>query len=145
MLLFGVVNPPVHVFGPAGHAENFLAAIAGLHPDRAAFAGPMHQPMRHAAQGHQRAGLKRCRLRQPAETRGDPAAVKLREILGLRERAARRHGQDRFAVGRMNAQRIAPRAAVPPQPDREELRAVLDQKFRGFGRPPIEERASCHV
>ena len=60
-------------------------------------------------------------------------------------RAARRHGEDRFAVARMNAQGVAPRAAVPAQPDRIDLRAVLDQRVERFGGPPIEERASGHV
>ena len=31
------------------------------------------------------------------------------------------------------------------QPDREELRAMLDDKSRGFVRPPIEEGASGHI
>jgi hypothetical protein len=71
--------------------------------------------------------------------------VKLRKVLGFRERTARRHGQDGFAIGRMNAQGVTPRAAVPAQPDRKDLRAVLDQKSRGFGGPPIKEGASSHV
>jgi hypothetical protein len=45
----------------------------------------------------------------------------------------------------MNAQGVTPRAAMPAQPDRVDLGAVFDQKSRGFGRPPIEERASSHV
>ena len=98
-----------------------------------------------AAQRHHGARMKRRRLRQTAEARGDPAAVTLREILGVGQGAARRHGQDRFAVAWMNAQRVAARAAVPAQPNRVDLRAVLDQKSRGFGRPPIKEGASSHV
>jgi hypothetical protein len=89
--------------------------------------------------------MKRRGLRQPAEARGDPAAVTLREILGVGDGAARRHGQDGFAVAWMNAQGVAPRAAVPAQPDRVDLRAMLDQKARRFGRPPIKEGASGHI
>src|SRR5262249_42887197 len=53
--------------------------------------------------------------------------------------------QDGFAVGRMNAQRITARASVPSEPDRKDLRAMLDQKSRGFGGAPIQERAGSHV
>jgi hypothetical protein len=63
----------------------------------------MHDPVRHTAQRHHRAGVERCGLRQTTETGGDPATMKLCKVLGFRERTARRHGQDGFAVGRMNA------------------------------------------
>ena len=53
----------------------------------------------------------------------------LREILRLGDGSARRHRQDRFAIARMNAQRVPPRAAMPAQPDRVDLRAVLDQEI----------------
>src|SRR5262249_17775158 len=69
------------------------------------------------------------------------AAVKLREILRLGKRTVRRHGEDGFAVGRMDAERVAARASMSPQPDRKDLRAMLDQKSRGFGGAPIPERA----
>src|SRR4051794_4194097 len=105
----------------------------------------MHDAMRNAAQRHHCAGMKRCRLRQTAKTRGDPAAMQLRKVPGFGERAARRHRQDRLAIGRVNAQGVAPRAAVPAQPDRKDLRAVLDQKSRGFGGPPIKEGARSHI
>src|SRR3546814_19721520 len=61
-------------------------------------------------------------------TRGDPCAMALRKISGIRERAARRHGQDRFAVARMDSQRVAPRSAMPPLAYRIDLRAVLDRE-----------------
>src|SRR5262249_44558824 len=62
-----------------------------------------------------------------------------------RDGAARRHGQDRGAVGRMDTQGVAARAPVPAELDREELRAVPDHDSRGFGGPPVEGRASSHV
>jgi hypothetical protein len=34
---------------------------------------------------------------------------------------------------------------VPAQSNRIDLRAVFDEKSRGFGRPPIKERASGHI
>ena len=105
----------------------------------------MHDPVRHTAQRYDSAGLKGCGLRQTAKAGGDPAAVKLSKVLGFHQSAARRHGQDRFAIGWMNAQRVSARAAMPAQPDRKDLRAVLDQKSRGFGGPPIKEGASSHV
>jgi hypothetical protein len=139
------VDAPVHVVGAAGHAQDLLAAVAGFGPHRAALACAMHDPMRHTAQRYDSAGLKGCGLRQTAKTGGDPATVKLRKVLGFHERAPRRHGQDGLAIGWMNAQGVTPRAAVPPQPDRKDLRSVLDQKRRGFGGPPIKEGASSHV
>jgi hypothetical protein len=45
----------------------------------------------------------------------------------------------------MNAQGIAPGTPVPAQPNRIDLRTVLDQKSRRFVRPPIKEGASGHV
>ena len=65
---------------------------------------------------------------ESAEARGDPGAMALREIFCLCQRAARRHGQDRFAVAWMNAQRVAPRAAVPAQAYRIDLRPCLTEK-----------------
>ena len=115
------MNPAFDMFGPSGDAENPLAAVAHFRPHRAADAGAMHDPVRNAAQRHHGARKKGCRLRQTAEARGDPAAVTLREILGVGDGAAGRHGQDRFAVARMNAQGVAPRAPMPAQPDRIDL------------------------
>jgi hypothetical protein len=139
------VHPTVDIVDVAGDAEDFLAAIARFHPHRAALAGPMHNPVRDATQRHHGAGLEGCGLRQAAETGCDPAAVELRELLGLPERAPRRHGQDGLAIGGMNAQGVTPRPPVPAQADREELRAMSDQKSRGFGGPPIKEGASSHI
>ena len=140
-----IVHPPLDMLGAAGDAENALTAVARFRPHRAAHAGTMHDPVRNAAQRDNGARLKRCGLRQPAETRGDPGAMALRKILGVGERAARRHGQDRFAVAGMNAQGIAPRAPMPAQPDRIDLRAVLDQESGRLGGPPVKESASGHV
>src|SRR5205814_843978 len=81
----------------------------------------------------------------PAEAAGDPAARNVGKFFGFRDGAAGRHGQDGLAVRRMDAQGVAARAAMPAQLDREELRAVPDLESRGFGRPPIQERARSHV
>jgi hypothetical protein len=67
------------------------------------------------------------------------------ELTRLSDGAARRHGQDRLAVGRVDAQGVAARAPVPAELDGEELRAVPDHESRGFGGPPVEKRASSHV
>jgi len=107
--------------------------------------GTVNDSVRDPTQRNYRAGKKRCRLRQPAETRGDPAAVTLRKVLGIGNRTARRDGQDRFAVTRMDSQGIAARAPVPAKPDRIDLRAMFDQKPRRLVGPPIKERASGHV
>jgi hypothetical protein len=45
----------------------------------------------------------------------------------------------------MDAQGVAPRATMPAQPNRIDLRAVFDQKSRRLVRPPIKEGASGHV
>jgi hypothetical protein len=69
----------------------------------------------------------------------------LRKVLGIGNRAARRHGQDRFTITRMNPKRVSSRAAMPTQANGEDLRAVLDGKSRRFGWPPIKKRAKGHV
>ena len=45
-----IVDAPVHMLDAAGHAQDLLAAVAGFGPYRAALAGAMHDPVRHAAQ-----------------------------------------------------------------------------------------------
>src|SRR5262245_37835157 len=105
----------------------------------------MHDPVRYPSQRQYRAGLERRGLGQTPEACGNPATVELRELARLRDQAARRHRQDRFAVCRMDAKRVSARSSMPPQPDRKDLRAMLDQKSRGFGGAPIEERASGHI
>src|SRR5205085_9988600 len=54
-------------------------------------------------------------------------------------------GARRRARGRLKAQGMPPPPPMTAQPDREELRAMLDDKSRGFVRPPIEEGASGHI
>mgnify|MGYP000982550929 CR=1 FL=1 len=122
---------------------NMFARLINI--SAAALAGAMHDPVRHAAQRNHRAGLEGRRLRQPAETRGNPAAMHGGKFPRLRDGAARRHGEDRGPIGRMDAERVTSRAPVPPELDREELRAVPDHDGRGFGGPPVEERASSHI
>src|SRR5467141_3783235 len=140
-----IVDTPVDMLSGAGHAENPLAAFAHFRPYRAAQTGPMHDPMRNAAQRQDGTRMKWRSLWQSTEARGDPAAMTLREVLRVGDRATRRHGQDRFTIAWMNAQGVAARAPVPAQPNRIDLRAVLDQKSRRFVRPPIKEGASGHV
>jgi len=105
----------------------------------------VYDAVRNAAQRQYGARLKGRRLGQTSQTRGDPAAMKLRKIPRLRNCTARRHGQDRFAIRRMDAERVTARAPVPAKSYREKLGAVPDDKSRRFVRPPIEERASSHV
>ena len=105
----------------------------------------MHDLVVDAAQRQHGAMLERRRLRQPAKARGDPATVTLRKLLGIDDGAARRHGQNRFAVTRMNAQGVAPRASMPSQSHRENLRAMLDENRMRFGGTPIEKCANGHV
>src|SRR5579864_2163907 len=133
------------MFQTAGNANDALAAVANLGPDRAALAGTMHDPMRDAAQRYHCARKKGRSLRQTTETRSDPAAMTLREVLGLRNGAAWRDGQDRFAIARMDSQGVAARAPVSAKPDRVDLRAVLDEKARRFVGPPVKKRASGHI
>ena len=87
-------------------------SVAGLGPDRAAHARPVHDAMLDAAQRHDRAVGERRGLRQAAQPRRDPAAVLLRELLGLAHAAARRHGEDDLAGRGVDAQRVAARLAV---------------------------------
>ena len=140
-----IVHAPLDMRRLARHAKDPLTAFARFRPHRAARAGAMHDPVRDAAQRQHGARKKWCRLWQTTETRGDPATVTLREILGVGDGAARRHGQDRFTVAWMNAQRVAARAPMPAQPHRVDLRAMFHQKARRFVRPPIKKGASGHV
>src|ERR1700730_2632282 len=133
------------MFAAACDAEDPLAASAVFGPNRAALAGTMHDFMRDAAQWNHGPRKKRRCFWHLAEARGNPAAVTQREVLGVRDGAAWRHGEDRFAVAWMNAQGVATRATMAAQPNRIDLRAVLDQKTRRFVRPPIEEGANGHV
>ena len=136
-----VVHAPVEMFAPAGDTENPLAAVTCFGPRRAALAGAMHDPVGDAAQRNDRAVVERGRLRQPSEARRDPAAVALRKVLGLRERSPWRHGQDRFAIARMDSQRIAASAAMAAQAHRIDLRTMLDEKPGGFSGTSIKKCA----
>jgi hypothetical protein len=108
-------------------------------------AGAIDDSMRESAQRKHGARQKRRGLRQTAKASGNPSAMTLREVLGVSNRAARRHGQDRFAVAWMNAKRVSACPPVSSQSNGVNLRAVFDQKARGFVRPPIKEGAFGHV
>src|ERR1700737_1416713 len=108
-----VMDPAVDMFGSAGDADDALAALSDLSPHHAPHARAMYDTMRNAAQRYYSARLKRRGLRQPTETRCDPGTMTLRKVLGVRQRAAGRHGQDCLPIARMNAQGIAARAPMP--------------------------------
>src|SRR5262249_56306721 len=106
MALEEVVDAAIDKLIAAGNAQHLVAALARLRPHRAALARAVHDPVRHAAERDHCARLERCGLRQTAETGRDPAAMQLRELARFRKRAARRHGEDRFTVRRMNTARV---------------------------------------
>ena len=87
---------------PATHKQR-LAVRRPSRPNRAAHAAAVGDAMRHAAQRHLDAFGERRRFRQPPEPRRDPAAVLLRELARLLQRAARRNGQHDFARRRLDA------------------------------------------
>src|SRR5579872_334316 len=98
-----IMNAPLGMFDAARYAEDALAAVANLGPDRAALTRAVHDSMGSAAERHHCSRKKGCSLGQSAETSSDPAAVTLRKVLGIGDRAARRDGEDRLAVARMNS------------------------------------------
>src|SRR3954454_21138737 len=140
-----VADATVRMLDAAGDAENALPAVAHFRPHRTARAGTMNDPMRDAAKRYHCARLERRGLRQTTETCRDPCAVALREVFCFGERAARRHGEDGFAITRMNSERVTARAAMPAQSNRKILRSMGDQEGLRLVRPPIEECASGHV
>src|SRR4051812_34797858 len=140
-----VADATVRMLDAAGDAENALPAVAHFRPHRTARAGAMNDAMGRAAKWYHCARLERRGLRQTAETCRDPRAVALREVFCFGERAARRHGEDGFAIARMNSERVTARAAMPAQPNRKILRSMGDQEGLRLVGPTIEERASGHV
>src|SRR3569623_1398792 len=140
-----IEHAALDMFDTAGHAQNLLTAVTRLGPDRAALARPMHNLVRDMTQRQRRTDRKRRRLRQAAEARGAPGAMTLRKILRIGQIAARRHGQDGFAAARMDAQRVAPRAAMPAQLNRINRGADFDGKRARFGGAAIKEGAKSHV
>jgi len=62
-------------------------------------------------------GWNGAAFRQAAETRGDPAAVALREILGVGDRAPAAAWSGSLRGAWMNTHVVAPRAAMPAQPN----------------------------
>lgn len=130
-----VADAAVDMFEPTGDAEDAFTAISHLGPHRAARAGAMNDAMRRAAERYHRARLERRGLRQATETRGDPRTVTLREVLRFGERAPRRHGEDGFAVARMNSERVAARTAMPTQSDGKNCDPwVMTRVFGSWGR-----------
>ena len=97
-------------------------------------------------------------LRQPPEPRRDPAAVLLRELARLLQRAARRNGEHHFARRRLDAQRIAARLPVPAhaheidravEDDLDRLRltwpAIKQRTLRHGGRPQNQPGADSAI
>jgi hypothetical protein len=105
----------------------------------------MNDAIGNAAERYHCARLERRGLRQTPETCRDPSTVTLREVFCFGERAARRHGEDGFAIARMNSERVAARASVPTQPNRKKLRSMGDDEGLWLVGPPIKECASGHV
>ena len=110
----------------AGNAEHLVAALARLRPHRAALAGAVHDPVRHAAQRDHCARLKRRRLRQAAET-----GVSCR-LLSYQKRR-RRQGDERG---------LCPtRIEAKLEPIELDLAAVFDFE-RGLGRADLLKLAN---
>ena len=139
-----IADAAVDVRRLAGDAEQRLAVRAGLRPHRAAHARPVHDAMLDAAQRQHRAVGERRRLRQAAQPRRDPAAVLLRELLGLADAAARRHGEDDLAGRGVDAQRIAAGLAVAADAHRIDRLVEDDLDRLRFARTAIEQGAQRH-
>src|SRR4029453_4518125 len=100
--------------------------------------------MRLTAQRHVHAMRERRYLRQPLEPRGDPAAVLLREFFCFLDAAARRHGEDHFACGSIDAQRVASRLAMTAQAHEIDRLVENDLDDRRLAWTAIEQRAKRH-
>jgi hypothetical protein len=118
--------------------------IRRLGPHRAARAPPVRDAMLDAAQRHDGAVGKRHGQRQAMHPRRDPAAVLLGKLLRLAKAAARRHGQDHFACGGLDAQGVAPRLAVPAHPHRKARLIELDLEGLRFARTAVEQGTQRH-
>src|SRR5690348_4115260 len=101
--------------------------------------------MLNAAQRQYRAVGKGRRLRQAAQPRRDPAAMLLRELLGLTDAPARRHGEDDLAGRRVNAQCVAAGLAVAADPYRIDGLIEDDLDRLRFARTAIEQGAQRHL
>jgi len=140
-------NIPLDQFHTAGHAaiielvelrRAFAAAPVvpiGRHPERF---GVLFGKVQHRAVG------ERSCFRQTAQPRRDPAAVLLRELLGLADAAARRHGEDDLASRRVNAQRIAAGLAVAADAHRIDRLIEDDLDRLRFARTAIKQGAQRH-
>jgi hypothetical protein len=109
------------------HTQQVRTILAAFEPDRTARAGTMNDADLLAAQRQACTVDERHAVRQPAQPLGKPGAVPLREILCIGKAAAHRHRQDRLSAGRVDAQRIAARAAMPAHGDVIDLAAGLDR------------------
>jgi ribosomal protein S9 len=70
--------------------------------------------------------------------------VLLRELFRLLEAAARRHGENHFAGGGVDAQCIASRLAMTAQAHEINRFVENDLNDRGLARTAIEQRAQRH-
>ena len=104
----------------------------------------MHDAVLDAAQRQHRAVGERSRLRQTAQPRRDPAAVLLRELLGLADAAAGRHGEDDLAGRSMNAERVAARLTMAADAHRIDRLIEDDLDRLRFARTAIEQGAQRH-
>src|SRR6266511_1929933 len=129
-----VADAAVDVRRFARDAEQPAAICVGLGPHGAAHAAAVDNAMRLTAQRHVHAMRERRQLRQPLEPRGDPAAVLLREFFCFLDAAARRHGEDHFACGSVDAQRVAARLAMTAHAHEIDRLVENDLDDRGLAR-----------
>src|SRR5947208_16971054 len=97
--------------GLARHAKQPIAAARRFLPYRATLAATVGDAVRNAPHGHLRSMRERECLGQALEARGNPSTVLLCELFRLRYAAAGGHGEDDFARGGIDAQRVAARMA----------------------------------
>ena len=128
----------------ARDAEQPAAVFVGLGPHGAAHAAAVDDAMRLTAQRHVHAMRERRHLRQPLEPCGNPAAVLLRELFCFLDAAARGHGEDHFARGGVDAQRVAARLAMTAQAHEVDRLVENDLDDRGLAWTAIEQRAKRH-
>jgi hypothetical protein len=100
--------------------------------------------VRLAAQRHLHPVRERGRLRQTLEPRRDPAAVLLGEFLCFPHAAARRHGENHLARGRVDTQRVAAGLAMAAQPHEIDRLVENDLYDRGLARTAIKQRTQRH-
>ncbi len=139
-----VADAAVDVRALARDAQQEPTFSVSLGPHRSALAAAMHDAVGHTAQRHLGPMREWRRFRQPLEPRRDPAAVLLGEFLRFLQAAARRHGENHFARGCVDAQGVAPRLSVPSQSYEIDGLVENDLDGRWLTRTPIQQRTQRH-